>query len=394
MFKVWIRDDGTMGTKLQKLVLATLAGITVTATLHTSAIAQSTIRVDGRALGQVEDAIGEPKTVKAEEVTQYREELRNITDALAQYAESRDPNFKLVGRNADKVMVTSPWEQQRTAIVDPDSLNRQQMPDDAPGGPIRRMLSDFDAIALDNQNCPVPPPPPNAPKPTKAELNKQAFHKRLLDVVRANGTTILSLDDCDKKVSFYKTAELGRKNGMTSIVVVGAPDAPKQLPHGRLPYENSANIDSFAKAQNGIWLRGPRAYPTKADWIVGMGKSNADILIIDAFYKSDQPLTKSEVNTLKFKYMGAKRILLAGLDLGTARDDRYYWKREWRLGSPSFLRQPSFETLSGIMVNYWDPEWKKIIGEYFKGLMDLGFDGILIQGLNAAEIPEAEALLE
>jgi len=47
-----------------------------------------------------------------------------------------------------------------------------------------------------------------------------------------------------------------------------------------------------------------------------------------------------------------------------------------------------------VLVNYWLPEWKKILGDYFVGLMDLGFDGVLIDGLNAADRFEYELILE
>jgi len=189
-------------------------------------------------------------------------------------------------------------------------------------------------------------------------------------------------------------AERGRKAKFTSIAVIGTPDIPARIPRGRLPYENSDNVSALKNVKNGLWVRHPRTYASKNDWLVAMSKNNADLMIIDAFYKNDEPITKAEVLKLKYKFMGAKRLLLANINLGTARDDRFYWKKEWRIGNPKFLRQPSDETLSGILVNYWDPEWKAIMGEYFKGIMDLGFDGVLIQGLNAADIPEEGALLE
>ncbi len=114
-----------------------------------------------------------------------------------------------------------------------------------------------------------------------------------------------------------------------------------------------------------------------------MGKNNADLVIVDAFYKADQPLTKAEVNALKHKFMGARRLVLAEIDLSVARDDRFYWKSEWRVGEPAFLREPQPGIPTGILVNYWDPAWKEILGTHFKGLMDLGFDGVMIDDMNA-----------
>jgi len=326
-------------------------------------------------------------------IPRFREELRLLVDGLAQYAESRDPRFILVGRMPLGLMATSPWEQQRESLVDPASLDRDPVPDSAAGAPFRRILRDLDAVALDGANCPKPPPKPDAPKPTRAEeLKAQAISQRIA-AIRAAGTRVVSLDPCAAADPFA-TAKRGAKDKTLSIAAIGTPDAPQRLPKGRPPFENPANIDNLGDVKNGIWMRGPRAYASKDDWLMALGESNADLVIVDAFYAADKPLTRTDVRGLKYKRLGARRLLLAEIDLSAARDDRYYWKREWRVGNPAFLREPLPGMPSGILVNYWMPEWKEILGAYFKGLMDLGFDGVLLDGLNAADRLEYEVFLE
>jgi len=338
---------------------------------------------------------GKPRTrlEKILAIPRFREELRLIVDGLAQYAESRNPRFLLVGRMPLGLMATSSWEQQRETLVDPTALDRDPVPDSAPGAPFRRILHDLDAVALDDANCPKPPPKPDAPKPTRAEeMKTQAFAQRIA-AVRAAGTPVLSLDSCAATDPFA-AARRGAKAKTLSIAAIGTPDAPKRLVKGRPPFENSTNVDNLGDVKNGIWLRGPRAYPSKDDWVMALGESNADLVIVDAFYAADKPLTKEDVRGLKYKHLGARRLLLAEVDLTAARDDRYYWKRGWKVGDPAFLREPLPGMASGILVDYWMPEWKEILGAYFKGLMDLGFDGVLLEGLNAADRLEYEVFLE
>jgi len=360
-----------------------------------AAPAMAAVRVDGRVIrdswGVVHIGNKPPKAV---DIPNFREELRLLVDGLAQYAESRDPNFLLIGRMPLGLMATSDWERQREAILDPASLDREPVPDDAPGGPFRRILRDFDAIAFDDLNCPPPPPRPDARRSTRAEEQRAARNASLTEAIRASGAPVLSVDTCSPPVSAFDLAKKGRAGKSLSVVAVGTPEAPKRLPAGRPPFENPANVDSLTGVKNALWLRSPRAYASKEEWLLAMGKTNADMVVVDAFYKADQPLTKAEVAALKYKFMGARRLVLAQIDLTAARDDRFYWKRDWKVGEPPFLREAQPGTPDGILVNYWDPAWKEILGVHFKGLMDLGFDGVLIEGLSAADRPEHEIILE
>jgi hypothetical protein len=357
--------------------------------------ARAEVRVDGRI---IQDAWGVPhvgnKPPKTRDIPNFREELRLLVDGLAQYAETRDSRFILIGRMPLGLMATSDWERQREALLDPASLDRELIPDDAPGGPFRRVLRDFDAIAFDDVNCPVPPPKPDARRPTLAEERRAAQLITLTAAIHTSGKPVLSLDACSPPISAFDLAKKSRGTKSLSVVAVGTPEAPKRLPTGRPPFENPANVDSLSGVRNAIWLRSPRAYAAKEDWLLAMGKSNADMVIVDAFYAADQPLSKAEVEAIKYKFMGARRLVLAEIDLTAARDDRFYWKREWKVGEPPFLREPQPGIPTGILVNYWDPAWKEILGLHFKGLMDLGFDGVLIDGLSAADRPEHEIILE
>jgi cysteinyl-tRNA synthetase, unknown class len=273
-------------------------------------------------------------------------------------------------------------------------LDRDPVPDDAPGGPYRRILRDFSAIAFDNANCPTPPPKPDAPKPTLAAEKHAAKIESLTAAIRKSGLPVLGIDDCSPPLSFSDLAKQGHSSKTLSLFSIGSPEAPKRLPGGRPPYENPANIETLSDVKNALWLRSPRAYSSKEEWLLAMGKSNADLIVVDAFFKADQPLNRAEVAALKYKFMGSRRLVLADINLSAARDDRFYWKREWRVGEPAFLREPQPGVPTGILVNYWDPAWKEILGIHFKGLIDLGFDGVLVEGMNAADRPEHEVFLE
>lgn len=347
------------------------------------------VRVDGRLL--TPPAPGD-KPLKAVQVPNFREELRALVEGLGQYVEGRNPNFLMIGREPLGLMHTSAWETQLFSLLDKTYLDREPVPDDAPGGPFRRILKDFDAIALDDVNCPKPKPAPDAKPPTQAELKAAEDRARRIAAIRKLGTPIVSLDACNLAAS--ELAQKGRHDHALSVFKVGSVDAPKALPKQRPPYENSDEIASLADVRNAYWLPSARAYGAKAEWLEAATKSNADMLVVDAFYTADQSLTKADVHAMQYKFMGPRRLVIATINLTAARDDRYYWKRDWRIGETPFLREALPNPADGVLVNYWLPEWKNILGDYFVGLMDLGFDGVLIDGLNAADRLEYELILE
>lgn len=332
------------------------------------------------------------KPLKPYQIPPFREELRALVEGLAQYAETRDPKFILIGREPLGLMETSAWETQLRSLLDKKYLDREPVPDDAAGGPFRRVLRDFDAVALDDANCPKPKPAADARPPTKAEEKKAEDRIKRIAAIRKLGTPVVSLDTCN--LAAADLAKKGAHDRTLAIVGVGAPGAPKPLPKQRPPFENSDAVTTLGDARNAFWLRSPRAYGAKAEWLEAMAKSNADLLIVDAFYTADQPLTKADVKAMQYKFMGPRRLVLAEIDLTAARDDRYYWKREWRIGETPFLREALPNPADGVLTNYWLQEWKTILGAYFVGLMDLGFDGVLIGGLNAADRLEYELVLE
>ena len=146
--------------------------------------------------------------------------------------------------------------------------------------------------------------------------------------------------------------------------------------------ENPANIDSVAKVRNMLILTDTRNFTDKGLLIKALGDTNYDMLIIDPFFRFSIPFTKADVKELQTKKVGAKRLVFAVLNMAKAQDTRPYWEKTWKQGDPAWLRFQSKTDPSGIIVDYWNPAWKRILGVYFKSIMDLGFDGIVLQGID------------
>lgn len=92
----------------------------------------------------------------------------------------------------------------------------------------------------------------------------------------------------------------------------------------------------------------------------------------------------SEIERLKRKPDGSRRLVLAYLSIGEAERYRFYWDESWLEAAkhPAWLGAVNPAWAGNYTVNYWNPDWQKlIVGEsdsYVDRIIDEGFDGIYL----------------
>jgi len=107
----------------------------------------------------------------------------------------------------------------------------------------------------------------------------------------------------------------------------------KQIPDS-VPNENATNITSLSLAQNYLYLISTDNYASKQDMINAISLTNFDVVIIDLFFDGVE-FTSSEINQLKIKANGGRRLVISYISIGSAEKFRYYWKK--KLGASSSL---------------------------------------------------------
>ena len=116
------------------------------------------------------------------------------------------------------------------------------------------------------------------------------------------------------------------------------------------------------------------------------------MLVID-YSRDGKParaLTPEEVDKIRVKPDGERRIVLAYLSIGVAQTYRYYWKWYWGwvfgVLSPRWLGSENPEWRGNYGVRYWHEGWQKIIlvGEnsYLERIVKAGFDGVYLDGVD------------
>lgn len=324
------------------------------------------------------DPLEERFKVEAAYIPNYREMMRDVIVALGRYARENRPEFLVLLDGGRDLLTRGEWEN------DLDDLHRAEMAgaktDDErfllklfspehpmpAGTPVRRYIMAVDGLLVKNQIC-------------SGGAGKLSPDVR--KVVKEYGLAVIGAEHC--------ASEKERKNAIRTLAKKKIPvhadtdkkDAFDSIPENEeLFSENPDNIDALAKVRNMLIMTGTRNFTDKDLWIKALGSTNYDLLIIEPFFKSDIPLTKEDVKEIQAKKIGARRLVFAVLNVAVAEDTRLYWKHGWKLRDPAWLRFQSKTNPAGIVVDYWNPAWKRILGVYFKSVMDLGFDGIVLQG--------------
>lgn len=148
--------------------------------------------------------------------------------------------------------------------------------------------------------------------------------------------------------------------------------------------ENSNNILNLQAAQNYLYLISTTNFSSKQQMITAIANTNFDVVLIDLFFDETE-FTASEIAQLKTKANGAQRIVIAYMNIGAAESYRYYWKSNWKLHKPKWLKKPYDGYEDEIWVEFWNPEWQNIIygneNSYTQKIINAGFDGIYLDNV-------------
>ena len=151
-----------------------------------------------------------------------------------------------------------------------------------------------------------------------------------------------------------------------------------------VPNENSENIDSLSQAKNFLYLINSDNFSSKENMISSISQTNFDIIIMDLFFNGII-FNSNEIERLKIKANGSKRIVICYISIGSGERFRYYWKRNWKLESPSWIKKKYGGYDDEYWVEFWNKEWQDIIygndDSYIKKIIDAGFDGAYLDNV-------------
>lgn len=150
--------------------------------------------------------------------------------------------------------------------------------------------------------------------------------------------------------------------------------------------ENANDITFLKDAQNYLYLINSNNYGSKKEILEAINNTNYDLIIMDLYYLSFK-YTRAEIESIKTKKNGGKRLIIAYMNIGAAENWREYWQPEWKLGKPKWLKKSYKGYENETIVEYWDSQWQKIIfgnsESYLQKILDAGFDGVYLDNVEA-----------
>ncbi|MCR4421479.1 MAG: endo alpha-1,4 polygalactosaminidase [Exilispira sp.] len=291
----------------------------------------------------------------------YKELMRDFVIKLSQYAKDFNQNFIIIPQNGGEILTLDGDINSNLAtdyISAIDSVGREDL--------LYGYLNDDEET------------------PEEDRLYMISF----LNIAKNAGKTVLVIDYCSTiskmNDSYLKNNQLGFISfAADSRNLDNIPSYPAN------PYnENANNIESLNDVKNFLYIINPSNYNNKNDFLNALKDTNYDLIIIDLFF-NEEILTNEDINSLKTKKNGGKRLIICYMSIGEAENYRYYWQQDWYLNPPSFLASENPNWPGNYKVKYWDPKWQAIIygndESYLKKILNANFDGVYLDIIDAFE---------
>ena len=319
------------------------------------------VRVQG-----TDPGLGAPPPIiaPARDLIDYREEMRTFIQKISSYARQQKRNFYVAVRDPEELII------------------KRNLQDENIVSPARTFMRSVDALMYDNVFMgykAVDQAPPT-------EVQQQILSS--IDRAKRSGLPVLTLEFATKPADIDRVYRSAEQRGLVAAVVPRPTDDLTDVPdYPRRPNdENPNNVLSLDDVKNFLYLSDPAAMGRQDQFALKIHDTNFDLVIVDPFSGRD-PLTKQAVETLKYKKLGARRLVFARMDIGSAASYRYYWQPGWSEGSPGFISAPFPGNPDRYFVEYWTPGWQQVIfgneSSYLYGLIRQGYDGVLLEGMRS-----------
>lgn len=158
--------------------------------------------------------------------------------------------------------------------------------------------------------------------------------------------------------------------------------------------DTTKHIKKFSDIENHLFVLDDSKYADKQEMLRDLENNNYDILVITPLFRGHNRLSKEEVKGLGFKKNGSKRLVVAEMNISEIRKNSYNYNHKWKIGKPAWLKRASFVDEDGIIAQYWNEQWRRIISNHFKSIVKSGYDGAFLTGLDNHKYFETQTPLE
>ncbi len=295
----------------------------------------------------------------------YRQEMRTLVQEISANARGRDADFIVIPQNGVPLLSTT----------------------GEPSGPL---ASDYVAAISGISQEDLYYGYDKDDKATPA--SETSYISSYLDKGKAAGVTVLVTDYCSTPTnmddSYNKTEAAGYIGFAAHERNLNAIPSYPATPHR----VNADTVTQLAQIRNYLYLINPADFGSRQAYIDAVRATNYDLLLMDLFFNDESTFTASEVESMRAKANGGRRLVICYMSIGEAEDYRFYWNKDWKVGKPAWLRKENPSWKGNYKVWYWDAEWKKLIygqsDSYLTKILDAGYDGVFLDIIDGFEYYE------
>lgn len=348
---------------IKKMLSTALVGTTLLYAAH----AEAQTRVQREILNDQDatDAI-----ILRDENIDYQMEMRDFVKKLARWARQYNKAFKVLIKDDTGLL---------TQVVDIDLLIQS---------PSVSYIKALDGLLLTDLSYGNE----EYGKPSDPKIAEKRL--QTLETAKRARLNIFSVDSVSKPADVDKAYRFALKNNFIPYARPGKGPMNNALTNWpkRPIHENSHTVTTLNEVKNFAYVEDSSAYGTRDIFAMKMHQTNYDMLVLNVFHHRFTALSKQNIETMKYKKLGSKRLVLATMNIGTANSGLYYWQDAWEVGNPSWIIDYAPMKSDELIVEYWNPAWQQIFygnaQSYLYGIIDQGFDGVVLEGVDAYKLFE------
>lgn len=297
--------------------------------------------------------------------TDFKQQMREFVIEISQYSKTIKSDFLIIPQNGIELVTTDGDEtgQPDTAYLNAIDANGQE--------------DLFYGYDNDNQATPT---------------SQNVYLKTFLNISKEAEKVILVTDYCSTHSNMSNSYIENSKQNYISFAadhreLDNIPAFPNPINN-----ENNEIVTNLSQVKNFLYLINPANFSTKSEFIAAITSTNYDLLIMDLFFNDGVEFTPTEINQLKNKANGGKRLVISYMSIGEAENYRYYWQSNWSTNKPAWLDIENPDWGGNYKVKYWYTEWQNIIygndNSYLKKILNANFDGVYLDIIDAFEYYE------
>lgn len=289
----------------------------------------------------------------------FKQDMRDFVIGISQKGKAAKPGFIVIPQNGIELVTTTGEQGGSPHLAYLDAINGNGQED---------LLYGYD-----NDNDATP-------------ADVTSYIKSFLDVSKNAGNTVLVTDYCSTP---SKMSDSYSANTSFGYVSYAAPERSLNVIPASAPNNVNANIiTNLSQAKNFLYLINPENFASKTTFINAVAATNYDVVIIDLFL-NDVAFTADDIDQLRIKANGGKRLVICYMSIGEAEDYRYYWQSSWDSNKPTWIAAENPDWPGNFKVQYWNDNWQGLIyknsDSYLSRITSAGFDGVYLDIIDAFE---------